>query len=145
MSRRPRFVFGTEDFTLELPVAPWDFEENTIGGSAESGAKVITAFTVRRDLTLIIPLRFYESEWPLVRALIEFGVTGQPIDWYPDYTDTLTVYEVYLDNPAAGDDFEGTPDGVYPRALSLAIAVTRRGDAGHWDDLVPYFDGRGVE
>lgn len=144
MSRRPRFVFDTEDFTLELPVGPWDFEENTIGGSAESGAKVIAAFTVRRDLALIIPLRFYESEWPLVRALIEFGVTGQPIVWYPD-AEEPTNYEIYLDNPSAGDDFEGTPDGIYPRALSLGIAVTRRGDAGDWDDLVPYFDGRGVE
>lgn len=136
---RPRFVFDTEDFTLELPVAPWDFEENTIGGSAESGAKVIAAFTVRRDLALILPLRFYESEWPLVRALIEYGITGQPITWYPAGAEG-TNFEVYLDNPSAGDSYEGTPDGTYPRALSLGIAVSRRGDGGDWDDLPSYFE-----
>lgn len=142
MRWRPRFVFDDQDFTLELPVAPWELEENVVGGSAESAARIVAAFTVRRDYALIIPLRFYEAEWPLIRRLIEYGQTGAPLAWYPAF-DEVTSYEIYLDSPEVGREYETPPDGTYPRALSLAIVVARRGTNSDWDDLPDYFDGLG--
>lgn len=136
---RSRFAFGAEDFTLTLPVAPWDFLDDPVAGSAESGAGVIASFTVIRYSPLALPVRFFESEWPLIEALIIHGQTGASITWYPDADDPDLTYTIYLDSPEVGKEFEAPADGTYPRALSIVLVI-RRTNNENWDTLPPYFD-----
>lgn len=135
----PRFVYAATDTTLSLPVRPWDFLENVVGGEAEAASNVRAAFVVRRDQQLALPLRFFEEEWPLVRALIEYGQTGLPIEWFPDASDTAVSFDIYLDAPEVGDQFTAEPDGEYPQALYLTLVV-RQADGLGWDDLAGYFE-----
>lgn len=138
---RPRFVYSATDITLSLPVRPWDFLEHIVGGDVESGGNVKAAFVVRRDQQLALPLRFFEEEWPLVNALIEYGQTGLPITWYPAADETDISFEVYLDAPEVGDQYNAEPDGEYPRAVYLTLVI-RRTDGEGWEeeDLPSYFE-----
>lgn len=138
---RPRFVYGAAGVTLlSLPVRPWDFLENIVGGEAESGGNALAAFVIRRDQQLSVPLRFYENEWPAVRTLIEYGQTGQPLQWYPAADETDIVFDVYLDGPEVGSQYDSRPDPEYPRAVSLTL-VLRRVDGLGWEDMLPsYFE-----
>lgn len=113
------------DLAFALPVAIWRHQDRTIGGEIESDAAYPAAYTVRDDYLLALPLRFFESEWPLVRALIEFGQTAGVIRWYPSIEDDATYFDVYLDAPALGTDISPIPDAIYPRALVLQIVIRR--------------------
>jgi hypothetical protein len=127
MKWEPSFRYTDEeevDVALSLPVGLWNHQDKTIGGEAESDGAFPASFVVRRDYVLAIPLRLFESEWPVVRALVEFGQTGGVIRWFPSI-DEETYFDVYLESPALGDDFRPIPDATYPRALLLSIAVRR--------------------
>lgn len=132
----PRFVYnpGVEvDVTLELPVGIWRHSTPTVGGDIDSDAGHPASFIVRRSYSLIVPVRFFESEWTTVRELIEYGQTGGVITWYPD-AEELDSFDVYLEAPMVGDDITGAIDGEYPRALSQAITI-RRVDGVAFDGL----------
>lgn len=131
MRRVPTFEYGDVDLALMLPVALWNHQLRHTGGDIESDAAFPAAYIVRTDYQLAIPLRFYESEWPEVRALVEFGQTGAVIKWFPDL-ESEDSFDVYLDAPAIGEEITPTPDGTYPRALFLTI-VLRRVDGEPWD------------
>lgn len=128
MNWTPAFVYtdGDEvDVSLALPIGLWRHRDRSIGGEIESDAAYPAAYTVTTDYLLVLPLRFFEAEWPTVRALIEFGQTGGVIRWYPAAEDEETFFDVYLEDPAIGTDFQAIPDPAYPRALALPITVRR--------------------
>lgn len=129
--RVPTFEYPGVDLALMLPVALWVHQLKATGGDIESDAAFPASYVVRRDYQLSIPLRFYESEWPEVRALIEYGQTGGAFTWFPDL-ESEDSFDVYLDAPGIEADIVATPDATYPRALILTI-VLRRVDGEPWD------------
>lgn len=132
--RVPTFEYddgGTIELALMLPVGLWNHRLKQIGGDIESDAAFPASYVVRRDHQLAIPLRFYEAEWPEVRAMIEFGQMGGVIKWFPDL-ESEDSFDVYLDAPSVADSIDPQPDGSYPRVLGLTIVV-RRVDGEPWD------------
>lgn len=137
--RVPTFTYddgAPVDLALMLPVGLWRHRLKATGGEAESDAAFPASYVVRRDYQLAIPLRFYESEWPAVRALLEFGQSGGVLTWFPDL-ESEDSFDVYLDSPAVGEEINPDPDAAYPRALVLTI-VLRRVDGVEWD--LGYFE-----
>lgn len=126
------------DETLELPVGLWRHSFPAIGGDIESDAGFPASFVVRRDYCVEVPFRFFEEEWPTMRALVAHGQAEGVIVWYPHADDLTTFYNVYLESPALGEDVRPLPDGEYPAALSLVLTF-RRVDGGNFDDLL-YFE-----
>lgn len=129
--RVPTFQYPDVDLALMLPVALWRHRLASVGGDIESDAAFPASYIVRRDHQLALPLRFYESEWPEVRGLIEYAQTGGVVTWFPDL-ESEDSFDVYFDSPAIGEDIIPAPDDSYPRALSLTIVV-RRVDGLPWD------------
>lgn len=132
--RVPTFAYNdgeAVDLALMLPVGLWNHRLKQTGGDIESDAAFPASFIVRRDYQLAIPLRFYESEWPEVRALIEYAQTGGVFTWFPDL-ESEDSFDVYFDAPKIGEDIDPQTDGSYPRAMSLTIVV-RRVDGEPWD------------
>lgn len=128
----PRFDYAAVQLELELPQGLWQHRVPVAaGGDIESTAGFPASYIVRRAHILAVPLRFYESEWPDVRALLEYGQTGLPFTWFPDQLE-LESFEVYLEGPEVGKAIEPRPDARYPRALSLTIELRRTDDAP-WD------------
>lgn len=137
----PRFVWteGAEtiDESLLLPVGLWRHAgPPVVGGDIESDAGQPASFVVRRTRTLSIPIRFYESEWPTVRRLVQFAQGDVSFAWHPD-PDDVRVYDLYLESPAVGEDIAPEPDGVYPRAMSITITVRQVDDSAF--DGLEYF------
>ncbi len=129
--RVPTFQYPDVDLALMLPVALWTHRLKATGGDIESDAAFPASYVVRRDYQLAIPLRFYESEWPEVRALLEYGQTGGVVTWFPDL-ESEDSFDVYIDSPSIADDIVPSVDAGYPRALDLTIVV-RRVDGLPWD------------
>lgn len=124
----PRFEYAAAELELLLPVGLWRHLVPSVGGDIESDAGYPASYVVRRTNQLSIPLRFYESEWPAVRALLEYGQSGAALAWFPDRLE-LESFQVYLDGPTVGEPIEPLPDGAYPRALSLNILLRLTDDA----------------
>lgn len=137
----PRFLWvdenGPNDETLSLPVGLWRHSFPVIGGDIESDAGHPASYIVRREYCLAVPVRYFEEEWPILRAIIAAGQSGEPIVWIPDVEEG-TSYEVYLEAPAIGDDVTPVIDGEYPAALALTLTLRRVNDAT-WDAL-QYFE-----
>jgi hypothetical protein len=131
---RSRFVYGVagaSDWSMTLPPGAWGRRSGSVGGSRKSAAGVPAAYTVRRDEVLILPLRFYESEWTSVYAMLRWGQSGESMTWYPDADVTTESYEVWLETPAAGEDVTPTRSTEYPLMLELSIGL-RAVDATPW-------------
>lgn len=124
---RPRFVYGTTgnevDVSLQLPCRPWGRRSPTVGGSRVAAAGVPGAYVVRRDHVLLLPLRFYESEWPDVDALVTWGQLGESLLWYPDANVVGVSSEVWLHSPAAGDDYSPSRMSSYQPVLELTLEL----------------------
>ncbi len=120
---RSRFVYSTVDWSASLPVRAWGRRTGTAGGQRISAAGTPAAYIVRRDQVILVPLRFYETEWASVHALIAWGQSGETILWYPDANEAGTSFTVYLDNPAAGEDIVPVRDADYPHMMELTLAL----------------------
>lgn len=127
LPRRSRFVYGATgsetDVTLDLPSRPWGRRAPTVGGSRTSSAGIPASFVVRRDEVVVLPLRFRESEWADVRAILEWGQLAESMTWYPDALEPLTSFEVYLETPRPGEDVAPTRLAEYQKVLELTIEL----------------------
>jgi hypothetical protein len=133
----PRLVWEENDVQMALPVGVWDYTFPTVGGEIQSDAGFPASYTVRKDRCLSVPFRFYEEEWPTIRALVEYAQQSDaPFLWYPD-GDEDDYFEVYLEAPALGDDVKPLPDGDYPAVLFLPLVLVKV-DGSAWDE-VEYF------
>lgn len=126
----PTFVYGPDaapvTLALSLPVALWRHSSRSVGVMRRTATRIPGVTVSQRTQCLTVPLRFFESEWPAVRALIEWGQTKAPFTWIPDadpYSqDQLPVTAtVTLVSPKVGDPIAPEPDAIYPRVLSLAL------------------------
>lgn len=135
MLRRSKFQFGTNTFTCSLPARPWTPGDSTVGGTKVSAAGVPASYVVRRDALLDVPLRFDESEYELLLAMVAWGQGGLPITWTPDAEDgALGSFDVYLEAPAPGTSWKPTRAADYARMFEFTI--TLRAQAGM---LAPYY------
>lgn len=101
---QPRFVFGSTDLTLSLPPRPWEPGLRGVGaGRMVSAAGVPSSWVTRWEHPLAMVLRFEESEWPSVRAMLMHGMQDGTITVYPD-SENIIGYVCYLVSPEAGDD-----------------------------------------
>lgn len=137
---RPTFTYGTEgletSLELSLPVGLWRHGVLTRGGRRLTGTGVPGAARTGRRDTLVLPLRFLESEWPEVAAWLVWAQTKAPFTWLLDTEATgagqLESADVWLDAPQVGEVVAPQPDPGYPRVLLLEV-VLRRVDGGAWD------------
>jgi len=125
---RSRFVYSTTDWSSRLPVRAWERVTPTIGGHRISAAGTPASYIVRRDHILLVPLRFFETEWADVQALIAWGQSGELLTWYPDALDAGTSFSVYMHSPAAGEDITPSRDGTYPGLLDITIGLRSLAD-----------------
>lgn len=126
----PVFHYGaTFELTLALTlgVGIWDDAVSSGGGMRETADGVPGAWLTWRKQLLTVPLRFFESEWPGVRALIEWGQTKAPFIWVPESNTDLMTYGlitsalVTLESPSVHDTIAPIIDPNYARVLSLPL------------------------
>lgn len=126
LPQRSRFVYGISPVTLDfsLPPRPWHIGEDSIGGRRISGGGIGASHIVRRDMILILPLRFRETDWPSVVALIRWGQSEETFTWFPD-SNLATSFSVWLHAPEAGSNIrpQRVPD--YPKLFELVFTLRR--------------------
>lgn len=131
---RSIFIYGssgTAQLECSLPVGVWSPTVSTEGVQRLTATGVAGRNrTGRRDI-LMVPIRFYEIEWPYVEALIIWGQTKAPFEWQPD-ADDAQVFDVILDSPQVGRGYAPTRDGAFPRMLTILLGL-RRADGSSWD------------
>lgn len=122
-----RFTYGLSgDFTPSLPPRAWTPMDETLGGVEITATGIPVSYIVRRDQEVELTLRFGEDEWDAVLALVEWGQSGQEMQWYPDALLTDPDYDasaVYLQSPAAGERWGPTRDGQYPRTFEVTLML----------------------
>ena len=106
----PRLVRTGQDLTLTWPMAPWTPGDRPIGGGERSAAGIPSNYVLRTEPLLRLVLRIDESEWADVVAFLR-GVDAAGSSWtlYPDASDALTSYTVYLESPSVANGEEITP------------------------------------
>lgn len=123
-----RFTFGPaealEVFEPALPVGLWQNSVPTIGTARKTGTGLPGVTFGQRQQLLIVPVRYYETEWPAVRRLIEWGQTKAPFLWLPDRGALeIPEVEVILSAPRVADAISPEPDGRYPRVSVLRLTL----------------------
>lgn len=129
-----RFTFGpADDLEVWLPrlaVGLWQNAVPTVGVSRRTATGLPGATLSQRQQQLVVPVRFYEDEAPVVRRLIEWGQSKASFLWWPDRnvfgSDELTVI---LSAPRLSDVVSPEPDGQLPR-VSLVSLTFRQLVAG---------------
>lgn len=115
-----RFTFGPADdlevWLPRLPVGLWQHAVPTVGTARKTATGLPGVTFGNRQHHLVVPVRFYEDELPVVRRLIEWGQMKATFLWWPDRnvpgSDELTVI---LAAPRVGELVTPEPDGSYPR------------------------------
>lgn len=127
----PTFIFGPADaletWQASLPVALWQHGGDSRGQARITATGIPDVSIINRKRTLVVPVRFYEEEWPIVRRLVEWGMTKSPFIWIPESDfyaqDQIVQATVYLDSPRVADVVSPIPDANYPRVSSLALTL----------------------
>jgi hypothetical protein len=126
----PTFVCDGVTLAFSYPVTRWIPGARTIGSSQRTATGVPGVTTLQRRYTLALSLRFVESEWPLVRQLIEFGQTGESFTWFPGGNaswmtdnDLPSSYDVTLGTPKVATAIKPNRDGSLIYLLTLPITL----------------------
>lgn len=116
-----KVTYGATTLTLTISQAPWTPSSTAVGGSDTSAAGVPEGFVIRRDRALDLRIRFYESEWPAVRAWLEYAQPGGAFTIQPEAA-VATSYTCYLVSPALGEPIRperGEHFGTFDMGLSV--------------------------
>lgn len=125
---RPLFTWGeTGRLLLTLPIRPARPVEGSVGGHDFSAAGVPAGHTVRDRSDLVLPLRFFEDEWPAVRGMIRALQIGALAYWAPEADKEATTWAFYLVSPVAGEEFQPVRDPAYPSVYSMDIQIRSTG------------------
>lgn len=127
---RPSFAHGLGTLELSLPVGLWRHAVSSVGSRRHAAAGTPAASRTKRRDVLMVPLRFYEAEWPDVLEMLAWGQTKAPMTWTlsaDEESGELASAEVWLDSPRVGDTYAPEPDPDYPRVLVLEVALRRIG------------------
>lgn len=128
-----RFTFGPagelEVWEPLLPVGLWQHSVPTIGTTRKTATSVPGVTFGQRQQLLVLPVRYYETEWGPMRRLIEWGQTKAPFLWLPDIATPLLVpeVEVILSAPRVADAITPEPDGEYLRVSVLRLTLRQLG------------------
>lgn len=137
---RSRFVYGASgseiDWETSLSVRPWDRRVDSVGGQRISGAGIPASYIVRKDHILTFTIRFYESEWEEVEALVDWGQQSELMEWFPDALEESVSFDVWLHNPMAGEPLEPTRVPDFPGMMEVTISI-RSSDASAW--VIQYY------
>lgn len=125
----PTFIFGPADdletWNARLPVGLWLHGGPSTGVARATGTGIPGVSIINRKRTLVVPVRYFEDEWPPVRRLIEWGQSKASFIWIPESDpyaqDQIVQATVYLDAPRVGDIVSPTPDASYPRVSTIAL------------------------
>lgn len=121
---QPRFDYGASTLSLTLPSRIWRFSDMSIGGGALSAVRTGASYVVVRDQLLNVTLRFYESEWASVLAMLQYGQAWpNTMTFYPDKLDTGTSYVVQLRHPMMGEPIDYEEDSEYPEVKEREIQL----------------------
>ncbi|MDQ3273626.1 MAG: hypothetical protein M3Q39_00990 [Actinomycetota bacterium] len=125
LPKTPKIVYNAVALLFTFPARPWGSGSVGIGaGKEESAAGVPSVWVTRREYPLRVPLRFYESEWPAVRAWLVWAMDGGgSFSFYPDQADA-TVYTCYLKSPGPADEIQPVR-GEYPGMMELEVVLRR--------------------
>jgi hypothetical protein len=124
----PTFMFGpagdVETLALRLPVGLWRHGGPTKGIWRATATGIPGVTFTNRKRVLIVPVRFYEDEWPAVRRLVEWGQGKNPFVWIPesDPYSTAGAATVYLESPKIIEVVQPTPDPQFPRVSSIVMS-----------------------
>ena len=137
-----RFVYGPvgelTDWTTTLPVRPWSYPTDSVGGSRTAASGTPAAYVVRQDYLLSFALRLYEAELPALQEMIAWLQAGaETFLWYPDASDPATVFEAYLEEPRPGERWQETRLAQFAEVLEVMITL-RRVDGYAWG--LDYFE-----
>lgn len=128
----PTFLYGValdQQLVLRLGVGLWSNAVPSDGGARYTAVGTPGNWILWQKHLLTVPLRFYEEEWPGVRALIEWGQSKASFLWIPEtnqelmYVGQPTEFLVTLEAPRVTDVVAPVPDGAYPRLLGLNITL----------------------
>ena len=129
-SQRSRFDYGTVgDITsliMALPVRPWISREETVGGRRIAAAGRGASHIVRTDAILALTMRFRETDFPAVLAMIAWGQGEELITWFPDANIPATSFAVYLHQPATGTPTSPVRMADFPKVMDLTIELRRQ-------------------
>lgn len=125
----PTFMFGPagdiEILTLRLPVGLWRHSGPTKGIWRATATGIPDVTFTHRKRVLLVPVRFYEDEWPAVRRLVEWGQGKNPFTWIPESDplaqDQIGAVTVYLESPKIVEVVSPVPDATYPRVSSIVL------------------------
>lgn len=124
----PTFMFGpagdVETLALRLPVGLWRHSGPTKGIARATATGLPGVTFTHRKRVLIVPVRFYEDEWPAVRRLVEWGQGKNPFTWIPetDPYSNVGAATVYLESPKIIEVVQPTPDPQFPRVSSIVLS-----------------------
>lgn len=125
---RSRWIYGVGadavDWTMALPVRPWNRTTRTTGGSRTAAGGTPASHVVRRDYLLNLTLRYLETEVESLAGLIQWGQSAEAMLWYPDAAETDS-FPVWLEHPVAGEDLAETRLEEYPRVLEATLVLRR--------------------
>lgn len=122
--KRLRIAYGSQDFTLSRPYGRTRRGLQGIGaGRMESAAGVPAGWVTRWDRTLALPLRITESEWPQVRAWLEYAMPGGAFSVYLD-SRLASSLMCYLVSPSVDELTEGDLEE-YPGDEVLQVRIRR--------------------
>lgn len=145
LSNRTRFTYGTTgDLTVELPARPWTPGTKAVGGRRVAASGIVATYEVRRDRLVTLSLRVTEDEWPDFLAFIEYAQFGEAFHWYPDAAanpidddEDYDAFNVYLETPAMGEDYNPPRNGEYPRMFDATITLRGVGSVIPWQNYFP--------
>jgi hypothetical protein len=132
---RPVFTFGATIFSPALACPMWTPRDEAVGSTRWTAAGTPGPDLSVRFSLVSVPLRIWESEWPALRALIEWGQSAESFSWQPDETQ-IEVFEVYLEEPAAGAAWQASRLASFSRVMELTITLRGAGVGVPW---LPYF------
>lgn len=142
----PSFAYGAESdptvLALTLPVGRFSFGLALDGTSRRTASGALAGTATGNRKALVLPLRFYETEWPDVLAWLAVVQDGQPFTWEPNDFPLVvrggvvgeqidTAVTVRLVAPRRGEAIQPSRNAYGP-VLELAVVIVRD-DGAAWD------------
>lgn len=135
MTRRPVVFYDDGELqvlSFTISQRPWIPDSIGVGGSSVAAAGAGEAFEVRRDEILEVRLRFFEMQWPAVRAWLTWAQRTQgSFYFYMEAGVPASARLAYLHSPQMGESMKperGEYPGTYERTVEL-----RSADGTPWD------------
>lgn len=132
----PKFVYGGAELVMTLPSSLVNIGLSRLGGDIDADSGMRATYVIRDDDSRVFALRFWEDEYPAVQALLDAGIDGTIIEYFPD-SESLVSYFIIIDSPSAGTTYYPTPDPQYARVFTIPISFTALSPSAFDDEVIP--------